>query len=58
MKILSGSGLLSESSGFLIDVLDGIFAAVEQMNSLPLMIGAAIVTLGIISVVASLLPEK
>ncbi len=58
LKILSGSGLLSKSSGFLIDVIDGIFAAVEQMNSLPLMIGAAIVTMGIISVVALLLPEE
>ncbi len=58
MKILSGSGLPSESSGFLIGVIDGISAAFEQTNSLPLLIGAAIAALGIISVVASLLPEE
>ena len=58
LKILSGSDLLSKSSGFLIGVIDGIFTSLEQAASLPIMVASGIVLIGIATIVASLLPEE
>lgn len=58
LQILRGSSLFETGAGLLIGFIDEVFATVEQVNSLPLMIGIGIVLVGITSVVASLLPEE
>ena len=55
---LRGSSLLETGTGLLTRFIDGAFATLEHANSLPLVIGAGIVLVGIASVVASLLPEE
>ncbi|MEN8209616.1 MAG: zf-HC2 domain-containing protein [Candidatus Fermentibacteria bacterium] len=58
MQILRDSTLPEAGIGFLVRFVDGIFATIAQGNSLPLMIGTGIVLIGIVSVLASLLPEE
>jgi len=58
LQILRGSSLFETSFELLIRFINEIFATLENINSLPLMIGAGIVLVGIVSVVASLLPEE
>lgn len=58
LHILRSSSLFETGAGLLTGLIDGVFATVEQVNSLPLMIGIGIVLVGITSVMASLLPEE
>ena len=58
LQILRGSSLFETGTGLLINFIDGVFVALENETSLPLMIGIGIVLVGITSVVVSLLPEE
>ena len=58
MRILRGSSLPDAGIGLVTSLIEGVSAAVGKAGSLPLMIGAGVVLVGIASVVASLVPEE
>lgn len=58
LQILRGSNLPETGIGLLTDLIGGAFETIEKADSLPLMISAGIVLVGIVTVVASLVPEE
>ena len=58
LKILHNSSLPETGVKLLTTLIDSALAAVDNINSVPLMIGVGIVLMGIVSVVASLVQEE
>ena len=58
MKILRGSSLLETGTEVLMNFVEEMFLAVENVSSFQPMILAGIISVGIVSVVASLVPEE
>ncbi len=58
LRILHGSSLPETGIRLLTGFVEGAAAVIGKAGSLPLMIGAGVVFVGIASVVASLVPEE